>query len=119
FSIPRAWGTGSRVFRGAHHTLLAAGIGGTMFANTTHTWRQPWSAELDLGFRIVCFFSSRAGRVLRRGGVGDWRPRNATVIATQCCTRLALDIVDFRELLSRQPDLARIVHEEERRLAGA
>lgn len=43
--------------------------------------------------------------------------RNATIVATRPCTLLALDIVDFRELLGRQPDLARIIHEEaERRL---
>jgi voltage-gated potassium channel len=46
-------------------------------------------------------------------------PRNATIIATQSCTLLTLDILDFRELLGRQPDLARIIHEEaKRRLAG-
>ena len=46
-------------------------------------------------------------------------PRSATVVATQSCTLLALDILDFRELLGRQPDLARIIHEEaERRLAS-
>jgi voltage-gated potassium channel len=52
---PECSGTASRVFRGAHHTLLAAGIG-IMLANTTHVWRQHWAAELDLGFRIVCVF---------------------------------------------------------------
>ncbi len=47
-------------------------------------------------------------------------PRNATVIAAQRCTLLSLDIVDFRELIGRQPDLARIIHEEaERRLVPA
>ena len=39
-------------------------------------------------------------------------PRNATVVATRLSTLLALDIVDFRELLGRQPGLARIIHEE-------
>jgi voltage-gated potassium channel len=44
-------------------------------------------------------------------------PRNATVAAAQPCTLLTLDIVDFRQLLGRQPDLARVVSEEaERRL---
>jgi voltage-gated potassium channel len=44
-------------------------------------------------------------------------PRNATVVAVQPCTLLTLDIVDFRQLLGRQPDLARVVSEEaERRL---
>jgi voltage-gated potassium channel len=47
-------------------------------------------------------------------------PRNATVVTTQRCTLLSLDIVDFRELLGRQHDLARIIHEEaERRLVPA
>lgn len=47
-------------------------------------------------------------------------PRNATVVAVQRCTLLVLDIVDFRQLIGRQPDLARIIHEEaERRLVAA
>ena len=36
-------------------------------------------------------------------------PRNATVVATGQCTLLRLDIVDFRQLLGRQPELARII----------
>jgi voltage-gated potassium channel len=44
-------------------------------------------------------------------------PRTATIIATQSCTLLALDIVHFRELCARQPELARIINEEaDRRL---
>lgn len=47
-------------------------------------------------------------------------PRTATVVAVQRCTLLILDIVDFRQLIGRQPDLARIIHEEaERRLVAA
>ncbi len=47
-------------------------------------------------------------------------PRNATIVATQPCTLLTLDIVDFRQLLGHQPELARVVSEEaERRLATA
>ena len=47
-------------------------------------------------------------------------PRNATIVATQPCTLLTLDIVDFRQLLGHQPELARVVSEEaERRLAAA
>ena len=57
-------------------------------------------------------------------------PRNATIVAVQPCTLLTLDIVDFRQLLGRQPELARVVNEEaerrrvvneeaERRLAAA
>jgi voltage-gated potassium channel len=36
-------------------------------------------------------------------------PRNATIIAVRPCTLLRLDIVDFRQLLARQPELARII----------
>jgi CRP-like cAMP-binding protein len=36
-------------------------------------------------------------------------PRSATVVATGQCTLLRLDIVDFRQLLGRQPELARII----------
>jgi voltage-gated potassium channel len=44
-------------------------------------------------------------------------PRNATIVAAEPCTLLTLDVVDFRQLLGRQPDLARVVSEEaERRL---
>lgn len=45
-------------------------------------------------------------------------PRNASVYAARACTLLSLDIVDFRELLGHQPELARAINEEaERRLA--
>jgi voltage-gated potassium channel len=39
-------------------------------------------------------------------------PRNATVTAVRPCTLLTLDIVDFFELLSHQPELARVIHDE-------
>jgi len=39
-------------------------------------------------------------------------PRNATVVAVQSCTLLALDIVDFHELMARHPELARVIREE-------
>jgi voltage-gated potassium channel len=45
-------------------------------------------------------------------------PRNASVIATKPCWALALDIVDFHELLARQPELARVIHEEAIRRLG-
>jgi voltage-gated potassium channel len=45
-------------------------------------------------------------------------PRNATIVAVQPCTLLSLDIADFRELLGRQPDLARVIHEEAQRRPG-
>jgi voltage-gated potassium channel len=42
-------------------------------------------------------------------------PRNATIVSVQPCTLLTLDIVDFRQLLGRQPDLARVVNDEAQR----
>jgi voltage-gated potassium channel len=45
-------------------------------------------------------------------------PRNATVVAARACTLLALDIVDFHELLARQPDLAAIIRDEAKRRLG-
>jgi voltage-gated potassium channel len=39
-------------------------------------------------------------------------PRGATIVTTRPSTLLTLDIVDFRELLGRQPELARIIHAE-------
>ena len=46
-------------------------------------------------------------------------PRNATVVTAQSSTLLALDIVDFHELLARQPELARVIRDEARRRLGA
>jgi voltage-gated potassium channel len=45
-------------------------------------------------------------------------PRNATVVAARPCTVLTLDIVDFFELLGRQPELARVIHEEANQRLG-
>jgi voltage-gated potassium channel len=45
-------------------------------------------------------------------------PRNATIVALRQCTLLSLDIADFRQLLGRQPDLARVIHEEAQRRPG-
>jgi voltage-gated potassium channel len=46
--------------------------------------------------------------------------RTATAVAAKPCTLLSLDIADFRELVGRQPGLARIINEDaERRLAEA
>jgi voltage-gated potassium channel len=42
-------------------------------------------------------------------------PRNATIVAVRQCTLLSLDIADFRQLLGRQPELARVIHEEAQR----
>jgi voltage-gated potassium channel len=46
-------------------------------------------------------------------------PRNATIVAARGCMLLALDIVDFHELLARQPELARVIREEARKRPGA
>jgi voltage-gated potassium channel len=46
-------------------------------------------------------------------------PRNATVVATRACTLLALDIVDFHELLARQPELARVIRDEAHKRLGS
>jgi voltage-gated potassium channel len=47
-------------------------------------------------------------------------PRNATIVAVRQCTLLRLDIVDFRHLLGRQPELARIIRAAaEQRLEAA
>jgi voltage-gated potassium channel len=45
-------------------------------------------------------------------------PRNASVFAARDCTLLLLDIVDFRELMGRQPELSRVIHEEAKRRLG-
>jgi voltage-gated potassium channel len=85
------------------------------------------------GERGDCMYFVASGELELRGrrerisyGTGDFfgeialltgAPRNATIVATQASTLLSLDIVDFRQLVGRQPDLARIIHEEaERRL---
>jgi len=44
--------------------------------------------------------------------------RNATIVAVRQCTLLSLDIADFRQLLGRQPELARVIHEEAQRRPG-
>jgi CRP-like cAMP-binding protein len=44
--------------------------------------------------------------------------RNATIVAVRQCTLLSLDIADFRQLIGRQPELARVIHEEAQRRPG-
>jgi voltage-gated potassium channel len=86
------------------------------------------AAIMRRGERGDCMYFIASGEVevrLRPGtirlGPGEFfgeialltgEPRNATVVAVQPCTLLTLDIVDFRQLLGRQPDLARVVREE-------
>ena len=45
--------------------------------------------------------------------------RTATVVATRACTLLRLDIADFRELMGRQPDLARAIYDAVRQRLDA
>ncbi|MBO0736163.1 MAG: cyclic nucleotide-binding domain-containing protein [Alphaproteobacteria bacterium] len=46
-------------------------------------------------------------------------PRIATVVATQPCTLLRLDIVEFRELMGRHPELARVIYDAAHERLGA
>jgi len=48
-------GIGARVFRGAHHAMVAAGIS-VMLVDTLDAWRVAWADALDAGFHIVCAF---------------------------------------------------------------
>ena len=45
--------------------------------------------------------------------------RTATIVATGACTLLRLDIADFRELMGRQPDLARSIYDAVRQRLDA
>src|SRR6516162_8583107 len=78
------------------------------------------------GERGDCMYFVASGELEIRGrpesisyGPGDFfgevalltgEPRNATIMTVRPCTLLRLDIVDFRQLLGRQPELARIIH---------
>src|SRR5712691_5397375 len=46
-------------------------------------------------------------------------PRTATVVAAEPCTLLRLDIVEFRELMGKQPDLARVIYDAAHQRLGA
>jgi voltage-gated potassium channel len=46
-------------------------------------------------------------------------PRTATVVAAENCTLLRLDIAEFRELMGRQPDLARVIFDAAQQRLGA
>jgi voltage-gated potassium channel len=114
-------------------------IGAAVIAEVAHLLRAhdypAGAAIMRRGERGDCMYFIAAGEVeiqlgpkpvrLGPGGffgevallTGD--PRNATVVATRRSTLLALDIVDFRGLLGRQPDLARIIAEEAGRRPGA
>jgi hypothetical protein len=45
----------ARLFRWAHHAMVAAGIG-IMLADTVATWRHLHRNTLDAGFQVVCAF---------------------------------------------------------------
>ena len=45
-------------------------------------------------------------------------PRTATVVAARASTLLALDIVDFHELMARQPEMARVIRAEAQKRLG-
>jgi voltage-gated potassium channel len=59
-----------------------------------------------------------AGQFFGERALVTGEARNATVAAAQPCTLLVLDIVDFHELLARQPELARIIREEAHKRLG-
>jgi voltage-gated potassium channel len=59
-----------------------------------------------------------AGQFFGERALVTGEPRNATVAAARTSTLLVLDIVDFHELLARQPELARIIREEAHRRLG-
>jgi voltage-gated potassium channel len=60
-----------------------------------------------------------AGTFFGEAALLTGEPRNASVYAARACTLLSLDIVDFRELLGHQPELARVIREEaDRRVAS-
>ena len=45
-------------------------------------------------------------------------PRNATIVAVSSARLLRLDVVDFRDLAARQPELLHLIEEEGARRAG-
>jgi voltage-gated potassium channel len=115
-------------------------VGAAVIADVTQLLRPrdypAGAAIMRRGERGDCMYFVASGELEIRGrpesisyGPGDFfgelalltgDPRNATIVATKPCTLLRLDIVDFRQLLGRQPDLARAIHDEaERRLEAA
>jgi voltage-gated potassium channel len=81
---PETPGTAAKVFRGAHHAMVAAGIG-IMLADTIAAWRLAAADALDAGFQIVCgfFFAEYVLRLIAAPGApgaehrGRWRSRLA------------------------------------------
>jgi voltage-gated potassium channel len=76
----------ARIFRGVHHTMVAAGIG-IMLADTVGEWREAYGGALDAGFQIVCafFFAEYVLRLMAAPGApgaahrGKWQSRLAWV----------------------------------------
>ena len=74
----------ARIFRGVHHTMVAAGIG-IMLADTVGEWREAYGGALDAGFQIVCafFFAEYVLRLIAAPGApgaaqrGQWQSRLA------------------------------------------
>jgi voltage-gated potassium channel len=72
----------ARIFRGVHHTMVAAGIG-IMLADTVAPWREAYDQTLDAGFQLVCafFFAEYLLRLWAAPGApgaahhGKWRSR--------------------------------------------
>jgi voltage-gated potassium channel len=81
---PEARGPAARIFRGVHHTMVAAGIG-IMLADTVAGWREAYGAALEAGFQIVCafFFAEYVLRLMAAPGApgaahrGKWQSRLA------------------------------------------
>jgi voltage-gated potassium channel len=69
------------------------------------------SGELELRGRLEPI-SLGAGDFFGELALLTEAPRNATIVTTQSSTLFSLDIADFRQLLGREPDLARVIHEE-------
>jgi hypothetical protein len=74
----------ARIFRGAHHAMVAAGIG-IMLADTVVEWREAYARALDAGFQIACafFFAEYVLRLMAATGApgaahrGKWPSRLA------------------------------------------
>ena len=83
---PESRDPAARIFRGVHHTMVAAGIG-IMLADTVGEWREAYGGALDAGFQIVCafFFAEYVLRLMAAPGApgaahrGKWQSRLAWV----------------------------------------
>jgi voltage-gated potassium channel len=67
------------------------------------------SGEVEVRLAPEQIFSLGPGDFFGELALLTGDPRNATIVALRQCTLLRLDIVDFRQLLGRQPELARII----------